>query len=98
MKEKIFIKNSDEINCMRKSCFIAAIVLDEMCNSVVEGMSSYELDQIGKNLIQKLGAESGCYKYKMNNIVFPNYTCISINNEVVHVVGTINKIIKDNLN
>lgn len=96
MNNEIFIKNNKEINCMRESCSIAAIVLNQMCNSVVEGMSAYELDQIGKSFIEKLGAKSACYKYKMNNIIFPNYTCISINNEVVHGIGTKNKIIKKN--
>lgn len=82
------IKNAQEIKLMKEACFIAAFVLDKMCESVKPGMSTYDLDQLGKKLIEEMGARSACYNYKVGSRFYPAYTCISVNEEVVHGIGT----------
>ena len=88
------IKNTQEIEKMRKASYIAATVLDQMCKSAVAGLSTYELDQMGKGLIEKMGAESACFNYRVGSKRFPSYTCVSVNEEVVHGIGTFKRILK----
>lgn len=88
------IKNAHEIKLMREACFIAASVLEQMCKSIQPGMSTYDLDQFGKNLIEEMGAKSACYHYKLGSILYPAYTCISVNEEVVHGIGSLKKILQ----
>jgi len=83
----IQIKNSAEIEGMRKACRVAADVLDEMIPAVAPGISPWELDQLGKQLIEKHGATSACYRYRSGRLVFPAYTCLSVNEEIVHGIG-----------
>ncbi len=89
------IKNAQEIIKMRKACSIAAKVLDEMCNHVVAGISTYELDQIGKALIEEMGAKSACFNYRVGSKVYPAYTCISVNEEVIHGIGTFKRVLQE---
>lgn len=87
------IKNAHEIKLMREACFIAAFVLDKMCENVKPGINTYDLDQLGKELIEKMGAKSACYHYKIGSKYYPAYTCISVNEEVVHGVGSLKKVL-----
>ena len=78
------IKTSAEIAVMREACRVAAQVLEEMAIAVAPGVSTQYLDQLGKAAMDRLGAESACYKYKVGRHTYPAYTCISINDEIVH--------------
>ncbi len=89
------IKTADEIQRMRESCLIAATVLDKLVSIVRPGISTYELDQEGKRLIQEAGAESACYQYRVGQLVYPAYTCLSINEEVVHGIASLKRILKE---
>lgn len=89
----ISIKTDSEIQKMREAGKIAAQVLKKLKNDVQPGISTYDLDQIGKRYINELGATSACYGYQYNDKVFPSYTCISVNNEVVHGIGIQSKIL-----
>ena len=59
-----------------------------MKDAVCVSMTTAELDQIGREWIRQLGAESACYQYWAGDHTFPAYTCLSINDEVVHGIGT----------
>ena len=89
----IQIKNSEEIEGMRQACRVAADVLDEMVKLVSPGMSTYELDQAGKRIIESFGAKSACYHYRAGRLVYPAYTCLSVNEEIVHGIGRTDKIL-----
>ncbi len=80
---------------MREVATIAATVLDQLCMDVKLGVSTYELDQLGKQYIEELGAESACYNYKVGSKRYPAYTCLSVNEEVVHGIGSTKKILKE---
>lgn len=85
------VKNSTEIQKMRAACRIAALVLDRLASYVKAGANTYDLDQKGKQLIADLGAESACFNYKVGSNSYPAYTCISINEEVVHGIGRLDR-------
>jgi methionyl aminopeptidase len=89
----IQIKNSAEIESMRQACRVAADVLDDMVKLVAPGMSTYELDQEGKKIIEGYGATSACFNYRAGRLHYPAYTCISVNEEIVHGIGRKDKIL-----
>lgn len=57
-------------------------------------MTTYDLDQLGRKAIEELGAESACYNYRNGPHVFPAYTCISVNEEIVHGIGSMRRTIQ----
>ena len=87
------IKNSYEVAQMRKACQIAASVLDRLANLVAPGVNTYDLDQSGKRFIRELGASSACHNYRNGNRVYPGYICVSVNDEVVHGIGSLRRTI-----
>ena len=88
------IRSDEEIQSIREACQIAAIVLKQLTETVVEGMTTYDLDQLGRKAIDELGAESACYNYRSGEKIFPAYTCISVNDEVVHGIGSMRRVIQ----
>ena len=82
------IRSDEEIQSIREACQIAATVLKRLVDAVGEGMTTYDLDQLGRKAIEALGAESACYNYRNGEHVFPAYTCISVNEEIVHGIGS----------
>lgn len=89
------IKNDEEIAAMREVGQKAAIVLAELEKATVPGVSTYELDQLGREVIENLGAKSACFKYKVGSKIYPAYTCISLNEEVVHGIGRQDVVVKE---
>ena len=59
-----------------------------MKESISIGMTTAELDRIGRDLMSQLGAESACFQYQSGDQTFPAHTCLSINDEVVHGIGS----------
>lgn len=82
------VKTAAEIERMREACRVAADVLDAMKTQVREGVTTYELDQLARNLILEEGATSASHNYQVGSRRFPSYTCISVNEEVVHGIAS----------
>ncbi|WP_179954389.1 type I methionyl aminopeptidase [Oleiharenicola lentus] len=89
------IKNPEAIRRMRESCLIAATVLAKMKEQVRPGITTYDLDQIGRDLIASFGARSACHGYQLHSRRYPAYTCLSVNEEVVHGIGSLKRILRD---
>ncbi|MEO0510343.1 MAG: type I methionyl aminopeptidase [Verrucomicrobiota bacterium] len=89
-----YIRSDEEIESIREACVVAATVLKKLVDSTEEGITTYDLDQLGRKEIELLGAESACYGYRSGNSVFPAYTCISVNDEIVHGIGSMKRVIK----
>jgi methionyl aminopeptidase len=89
------IKNSEAIKRMRESCAIAATVLVKLKEQVRPGITTYDLDQIGRDLIASLGARSACHGYQLHSRRYPAHTCLSVNEEVVHGIGSLRRILRD---
>lgn len=88
------VRTDEEIQSIREACQIAATVLSELVDVVCEGMTTYDLDQLGRKAIDSLGAESACYNYRSGDRIFPAYTCISVNDEIVHGIGSMRRTIR----
>lgn len=91
---RIPIKSAEEISQMRAACGAAAWVLEQMAGEVREGQNTYDLDQLGRKLIAETGAVSACYGYQVGTKVFPAYTCLSVNEEVVHGIGSLQRVLR----
>lgn len=89
------IRPEEEVLAVRESCVIAATVLDRLCRMVKAGVTTYDIDQEGKRLLAEMGAESACYNYQVGNKIYPAYTCLSVNDEVVHGIGKLSTELKD---
>ena len=85
------IKSSREIEIMRKSSRIVAIVLSEIRDLVKPGMSTLDLDCYAEKRIRDHDATPSFKGYHG----FPGSICSSINNEVVHGIPSKKKIIND---
>ncbi len=89
------IKNETAIAAMREACAVASTVLYQLRERVRPGITTYDLDQWGRELIAELGARSACYGYQAGSRRFPAHTCLSVNEEVVHGIGSLKKILSD---
>lgn len=89
-----YIRSDEEIQSIREACQIAATVLKKLVDVAAVGITTYDLDQLGRKAIESFGAESACYNYRSGANVFPAYTCISVNEEIVHGIGSIKRVIQ----
>jgi methionyl aminopeptidase len=74
------IGRPQDVDALRRVGGIVASVLHEMLDSIEPGMSTAELDGIGKRLLEQHGARSA----PQVMYEFPGATCISINEEAAH--------------
>lgn len=89
------VKRPAEVQIMRDACRIAATVLHRLCKLVAPGVTTYDLDQEGRRLIESFGARSACYDYRHGHRRFPSFTCLSVNDEVVHGIGTLRTVLRE---
>ncbi len=89
------IKNANDIDRMRAACAVAAKILAELRTHVRPGITTYDLDQIGRDLIVSHGARSAPYGHTIGSRCYPAYTCLSVNEEVVHGIGSIKRILRE---
>lgn len=87
----ITIKSECEIELMRKAGQILADVHQKLAEEIKPGMSTYEIDKIGEELIRS----HGCIPSFLNYQGFPASICISLNDEIVHGIPSKDVIVKD---
>lgn len=94
-RHQLPVKSDEEVQAVREACVIAATVLDRLCGMVAPGVTTYDIDQEGKRLLAGFGAESACFNYQVGSRVYPAYTCLSVNEEVVHGIGKLATVLRD---
>ncbi|MBR6238849.1 MAG: type I methionyl aminopeptidase [Lachnospiraceae bacterium] len=87
----ISIKSEREIQLMRESCKILAKVHEEMAKIIRPGISTYDIDKAGANLIREFGCEPNFLNYNG----FPASICVSVNEEVVHGIPNKHRILQE---
>lgn len=87
----VTIKSQREIELMRESCRLLSIVHDEMGKAVKPGMSTFQIDKIGEDIIRSFG----CIPNFKNYNGFPAAVCVSVNEEVVHGIPSKKKILRE---
>ncbi len=74
------ISSEDELDKLKAIGRLCAQAMETMAKSLEPGITTKELDDIGRKLLEDNGAQSApetCYQ-------FPGATCISVNEEVAH--------------
>ena len=89
------IKSPVEIEKMREAGAVAAEILRRMCEFASVGISTYELDCFGRDVMMELGATSSAYHFPGPMSPYPAYSCISVNDEVVHGIPSEDRVLKD---
>lgn len=89
------LKNAEGIVRMRAACSIAATVLEELKPLVRPGVATQDLEEAGRAAIARLGARSACYGYQHGSRRYPAHTCISVNEEVVHGIPSLRRVLRD---
>ena len=87
----ITIKSAREIELMTEAGRILEIVHEELAKALKPGMTTYEIDRIGEEVIRS----HGCVPSFLGYNGYPASICVSINNEVVHGIPSKKRIIKE---
>ena len=87
----ITIKSDSEIAIMREAGRISALALQKAGEAVRPGVSTYELDQIAKDVILSNNATPAFLGY----CGFPGTICASVNNVIVHGFPSKDVILKE---
>src|SRR5260370_23424281 len=78
------IQTWEEVAEMRAACCLASQILDEISTMLCPGMTTKEVDLAAARLMADAGCRSAFLGYKK----FPGNICISLNDEVVHGIGS----------
>jgi len=86
------IKIGKEVEKMRRACRTASTVLDRLSELVRPGISTKEVDQAAADFMQEYNVRSAFLGYRIGHRVFPGNICISLNDEIVHGIGSSRRI------
>lgn len=87
----VTIKSPREIELMREAGKILAKVHEELGKALKPGMSTYDIDRLGEELIRSFGCEPSFKNYQG----YPASICVSVNEEVVHGIPTKKRLIQE---
>lgn len=85
------VKTSQEIQAMRESGRMLAIVLQQVSAQVASGVSTKDLAESAKRELRKLGGQPTFLGY----YGFPDVICVSVNDEIVHGIPRQDHLIHD---
>lgn len=85
------VKSKAEIELMREAGRILAITHEELRKRVRPGMSTWDVNRIGEEIIRSFG----CIPSFLNYNGYPASICVSLNEEVVHGIPDKHRIIQD---
>lgn len=87
----ISIKSEKEIELMREAGRILAITHEELEKALRPGMSTWDINKIGEEVIRSYG----CIPSFLNYHGYPASICVSVNDEVVHGIPSKKNLIKE---
>ncbi|MCI9196605.1 MAG: type I methionyl aminopeptidase [Lachnospiraceae bacterium] len=87
----VSIKSSSEIKRMREAGRLLEQVHDELAKAIRPGVSTWEINKVGEDLIRR----RGCVPNFLNYNGFPASFCTSVNEEVVHGIPSKDRILKE---
>ncbi len=87
----VTIKSQREIELMRKAGKLLAQTHDEMEKAIKPGMSTWQINKIGEDIIRSFG----CIPSFLDYNGFPASICVSLNDEVVHGIPRKDVIVRE---
>lgn len=85
------IEHDDDLAALRRIGAIVAAARDEIARHVRAGVSTAELDAVGRDVLASRGARSA----PVLAYGFPGATCISVNDEIAHGIPSRRKVLRD---
>ena len=82
------IKNPKEIEKMRQACRSARDILERVRELIRPGITTKEVDEAAADFMSEMRVKSAFLGYRLGHRVFPGSICISLNDEVVHGIGS----------
>src|SRR5216110_4138164 len=82
------IKSAKEIEKMRLSCRTASDILDRVTELIRPGITTKEVDEAAADFMSDAKVKSAFLGYRLGHRVFPGNICISLNDEIVHGIGS----------
>src|SRR3954469_1978313 len=86
------IKTGKEIDQMRRACRTASDVLERVRELVRPGVTTKEVDEAAADFMHEAKVKSAFLGYRLGHRIFPGNICISLNDEVVHGIGSVRRI------
>ena len=87
----ITMKSSREIELMKEAGRILEIVHEELEKVIRPGISTWEIDRVGEEVIRSYGCEPSFLNYNG----YPASICVSVNDEVVHGIPSRKRILQE---
>lgn len=87
----IIIKSHREIELMKEAGRILAITHEEIRKIIKPGISTYDIDKLGEEVIRSYG----CIPSFLNYNGYPASICTSVNDEVVHGIPSKDRILQE---
>lgn len=87
----IIVKSHREIELMREAGRILALTHEELKKAIKPGISTYEIDKLGEEVIRSYG----CIPSFLNYNGYPASICVSVNDEVVHGIPSKHRILQE---
>lgn len=88
-RTRIPIKSPREIEFMRTTGALTSEITQALAKEIIPGRTTGEIDKLAGELMRERDCKSACFGYRG----YPAYTCISVNEEVVHGIGGTRKIL-----
>jgi methionyl aminopeptidase len=85
------IEGPDDLEMLRRIGAIVARARDAMLDEVRAGVSTAELDEVGRDVLVASGARSA----PQLAYGFPGWTCISVNDELAHGIPSRSKLLRE---
>jgi methionyl aminopeptidase len=85
------IKSTEEIELMREAGRILALTHEELKKIIKPGISTYDIDKLGEEVIRSFG----CIPSFLNYNGYPASICVSVNDEVVHGIPSKDRILQE---
>ncbi|MGZ4983013.1 MAG: type I methionyl aminopeptidase [Chthoniobacterales bacterium] len=86
------IKSAKEVEKMRQACRTARDILERVSELVRPGITTKEVDQAAADFMSDAKVQSAFLGYRLGHRVFPGNICISLNDEIVHGIGSLRRI------
>ena len=87
----VSIKTAREIELMREAGHLLEKVHDELAAAIRPGISTWEIDHLGEEIIRSFGCTPNFLHYNG----YPASICVSVNDEVVHGIPSKKRILKE---
>lgn len=93
----IRLKSPEEIDRMRRAGAVVAAVFEKIAPLMLPGVTTYEIDRVAHEEIERHGAIPSFLDYPGEFSPFPAATCISIDSEVVHGIPSQESFLEDGM-